>query len=87
MKITGMDELFKDLNSLISEIKTDKENVFDAGISNESVISKTPEDAKKRSNYEDYMKKGVFAENIEIKQQIDNIADKYIDDLLRKHIG
>jgi hypothetical protein len=75
----GIDKLinlFRELESI--DGKKINEVIFPL----ESVISDTPDKAMQRAAYESFLKK----EEIE-EEQIDIIAENFLGDMLRKHLG
>ena len=77
---SGLDKL----KSLLSEFKQmDGRDIRDSLFSNDTVISKTPEEAKERGEYEDFLKTG---ESSSDEQTLNKNAEHFINDIIKKHI-
>ena len=74
------EKVVSDIKSLVDKVKSVKV-VTDFGISVESKISKTKEEAINRADYESYMKTSKLKEG-DINKSIDNIVNNMLNDLL-----
>lgn len=82
-KEVTLDQMLKSINNLSSQIQNIR-FVTDIGLSNESKISKTKEEAIDRANYEDYMKTSEIDQD-NVDKAVDNIAKNLLDDLLDRN--
>lgn len=80
MSSSDPEKVVSDIKLLTDKIKSVKV-VTDFGISVESKISKTKEEAINRADYESYMKTSKLKED-DINRSIDNIVDNMLNDLL-----
>jgi hypothetical protein len=82
VKKISVQEMSEGVKNIIQQSVSKKE-VKDYGLSNESVLSETPEEATKRFEYENYMKTSKGSESEEF---IENIGKQLIDDIFRKNL-
>lgn len=77
------EKAFDKVKDLIRELENiDGKNIKEITFPIESVISKTPEKAQERAAYETFLKNDKIEE-----EQIENIAENFLSDMLRKHLG
>jgi len=81
MKSPGKDG-FDQIIDLISEIKNlDGRKIQDVTFSSKIVISKTPDEAKKRSDYQQFLR-----DNLAEEEELGSHAKNFVEDIVRKHL-
>lgn len=80
--MSDKDEAFEKLDNLAREFtKLDGQDIHSAVFPLRSVISETPDEAKKREEYEEFLKTSQAAE-----KNLEDFASQFIMDMIYKHL-